>query len=66
MSNQSINTYYFLYNILIFISIIGQPLKEPRLAVSNVLDIRKRQIIIEAKESGTKQLDTELTDRLDL
>jgi DNA-nicking Smr family endonuclease len=36
------------------------------LTVNNLLESRNRQLILEAKESGTKQPDTELTDRLDL
>jgi hypothetical protein len=36
------------------------------LTVNNLLETRNRQLILKAKESGTKQPDTELTDRLDL
>jgi hypothetical protein len=44
---------------------IGLVLREPRLTVNKLLDARTKQLELEAKESGTKQPDTELTDRLD-
>jgi hypothetical protein len=40
-------------------------LNSRRLAVLNLFEQRHKQLKKEEKESGTKQLDTELTDQLD-
>jgi hypothetical protein len=43
----------------------GKTLKEPRLTVQTLLEHRELELKRQEKESGTKQPNTELTDRLD-
>jgi len=40
-------------------------IKEPRLTVNNLIEHREKELQKEEKENGTKQPDTELTDRID-
>ena len=40
-------------------------MKAPRLIVKDIVDKQRQEIEIQSKESGTKQPDTELIDRLD-
>ena len=40
-------------------------IKEPCLTVNNLIEHREKELQKEERESGTKQPDTELTDRID-